>query len=165
MRYRHTPAVPRYRIIPERSRVDVTARPALPGARIVVDEVSGTVDAGDDGGTGTLLLWLQVVVEDDTRTAGVPEWLRPGEIVAVEGVLESARCTGDHLEIETRFGMDGRRVPFTGAGRVRRPDGPDGPVEAVGITVVDPRSLGFALPPLVTYTLHTRWQIVLVPEP
>jgi hypothetical protein len=159
--------VSRYQIVSGRSRIDITARPALPGVRLVVDEVSGSIDVdrGNDDGTasGSLTLWLQAIIEDPDRAPGTPAWLRSGEPVAAEGTLERARCQDDHVEVGLRFRLDARTVPFTGAGRIEHPHDDEGAIEAVGITVVDPRTLGFALPPLVTYSLHTRWRLRLSP--
>jgi hypothetical protein len=168
--------VPRLLIVPERSRIDLTARPALPGVRLVVDEVSGTVDLDGPGaptgacsGTGELTVWLQAQVDGGPPADGVPPWLRPGDVVALAGVVEEARGDGrGHLEVRTRFAIDGRPIPLTGAGRAGPPAGdPDGSaaLEAVGVSLVDPRTLGFALPPLVTYAIHARWRLVLTPAP
>jgi hypothetical protein len=163
---RHTPPVPLYRIDSERSRIDVTARPSLPGVRLVVDEVTGSIELPDqeaDGGpaAGPLTVWLQALLDDGPRAEGLPPWLRNGEPVPADGHIESARCPDDdHLEVVLRLTLAGRVVPVTGAGRIRRRDGV---LEAVGVSVVDPRVLGFNLPPLVTYALHTRWILTLTP--
>jgi hypothetical protein len=161
--------VTRYVIVPERSRVDVTARPSLPGVRMVVEEISGTVDhtPSDGGGgraEGRLTLWLQAIIDDDIRSLGVPAWLRAGDLVGTDGRLEAARCDGEgHLDVKAQLRVQGRSVPLTGAGRVAPTPDDDQAWEAVGVTIVDPRALGFALPPLVTYVLHARWRIRLVP--
>jgi hypothetical protein len=161
--------VPRLLVVPERSRIDLTARPALPGARLVVDEVTGAVDLdgpadGACSGHGTLAVWLQARLDDGDRAGAVPPWLAGGEVVAVEGELHDLRGDGEgHVEVRTRFGLAGRTVGLTGAGRVGPVDA--GHVQAVGVTLVDPRMLGFALPPLVTYVIRARWRLVLAPPP
>jgi hypothetical protein len=166
VRHGHTPAVRRYQIVPGRSRIDITARPALPGVRLVIDEVSGSVelDEGEgDTASGSLIMWVQAIIEDPARAPGAPAWLRTGEPVAAEGRLERARCADGQVEVGVRIRLDARTVPFTGAGRIEHPHDDEDAIDAVGITVVDPRTLGFALPPLVTYSLHTRWRLRLVP--
>jgi hypothetical protein len=106
-------------------------------------------------------VWLQAIIDADARADGVPPWLRDGEPVAAEGRIESARClSGGELRVNVRVSIGGRAVPLSGAGRIRQ-DGET--LEAVGVTVIDPRTLGFALPPLVTYVLHTRWVLILRP--
>jgi hypothetical protein len=180
--------VARHVIVPERSRLDLAARPALPGVRLVAERLAGTIDLdvpvaagpprpggiGPCVGRGALDLWIRVLVEDGGRADGVPAWLRSGDAVAVGGEVEEVRGDGDgRLEVRTRLRVDDRTVLFTGAGRVgpigggARPVGSGGPaagggLEAVGVTIVDPRTLGFGLSPLVTHVIHARWRLLLV---
>jgi hypothetical protein len=117
--------VTRYQIDPARSRIDVTARPSLPGARLVVDEVSGSVDASAEP-AGELTVWLQAVVDDDTRAPGLPAWLRGGELVAAEGSLDRVRRDGDRLEValHLRLAAATTAPAATGPGSSRRSASP-----------------------------------------
>jgi hypothetical protein len=158
--------VPRHVVVPERSGIDLNPRPALPGVRLVVDEVSGTVDLdGRSPGTvrGALHVRLRALVDDDGRAPGLPAWLRHGEVVVLDTEVTDARCGDDgRLDVRARVRTGDRNVPVTGAGRIHRrgPDD-DAGLEVVGLTLVDPRSFGFTLPPLITYALHVRWRLVL----
>lgn len=176
------PLVTRYVVVPDRSRVDITARPALPGLRLTIDEVSGEVEldgpvdgTGERAGRGALQLWIQARVDDADRAGSTPRWL-VGDPVAVTGEIEQVRCDGERVELRYWLVADDRTVPLTGAGRIEdagEPDpgriGPDVPnrglIRAIGVSIVDPRALGFALPPLVTYVLHARWRVTLAPGP
>jgi hypothetical protein len=163
--------VPQLQIAPERSRVDLMARPALPGSRLLVEEVTGTVETGTDTdpttttkrpGRGTLTIRLRAIVEPGIDTTGIPPWLSTGEPVIVSGeITEALADATGRLTVRAELHIPDRTVQLTGSGRVNRPGGHDGPIEAAGVSLIDPRSLGFALPPLVTFAIHARWRLVL----
>jgi hypothetical protein len=150
--------VPRFAVVPDRSRVGLTARPDLPGTRLVVEGIAGWVDT-DGPGTGELTVRLRAVPAPGLAQ-GVPDWLAAGDPVTLPGTVEAAACGDDRVEARVRFTVDGRAVGLTGSGRIERDR--DG-IRAVGVTVVDPRVLGFALPPLVGHPVQARWVLHLVP--
>jgi hypothetical protein len=153
--------VPRFAVVPDRSRIDLAARPDLPGVRLAIDDVSGWIDP--DGRTGELTVSLRAVPTGDLAQ-GVPAWLAGGEpvTVVVAVALGAGACREDRVEVSVRFTVDGRTVGLTGTGRIERDPGAEG-VRAAGLTVIDPRVLGFALPPLVGHPVQARWVLHLVP--
>jgi hypothetical protein len=163
----HTPAVPRQLIVPERSRVDVNARPGLPGLRLAVVEVGGHIegDGGPGGGdrTGRLHLRLAVVPDGEPGGVAVPPWLDGDGPADVAAELRRVHTAGDgRVEVDAAVTFGDRTVTVAGSGRCT--PGPHGP-EVVGTSIVDPRALGFGLLPLVTFTLQVRWRLVLTADP
>jgi hypothetical protein len=171
-------------VVPDRSRIDLTARPALAGVRLAVDLVTGalhghasTAAAVATGPGGVELGWLvlrlrAIAVPDGPGGPAVPDWLAGGEPAEVRAALIAVEPEGGgRFEIRTRFTVAGRSIPLSGIGRCTagppggERDGDEGTMEASGLTLVDPRALGFGLSPLITHTVNARWRIVLAPTP
>jgi hypothetical protein len=162
-------------VVADRSRIDLTARPPLDGVRLVVESVTGAVH-GRPGGQedlGWLVLRVRAVpVAGGSPPASLPDWLAVDGPAEIRGTIVAVEDDGDgRYEIRSRFGIGGHAVPLTGIGRCApaSPPGGDpdrdgaGTVEASGLTLVDPRVLGFGVPLLVTHTINARWRIVLAP--
>jgi hypothetical protein len=176
----------RLAVVPGRSRIDLTTRPALPGVRLVVESVEGA--AGGDPPGSVLNLRVRALTDAGPAAVALPSWLDAGDGTATV----EARIDADGLEIEgdavrarveVRAGGHVAAVNASGRWRVVSTDGtgadrgpsptgpatgvpsgaPTGPVEAVGTAVVDLRGLGFGLPPLITYVVQVRWRLLLIP--
>jgi hypothetical protein len=151
----------RLAVVPGRSRIDLTTRPALPGVRLVVESVDGNVG-------GVLHLRVRALTDADPPAVALPSWLATEDgSAAVEARLGDVEVDGDAVRarVEVRAGGHVAVLRASGRWRTVATDGDaTGPVEAVGTAVVDLRGLGFGLPPLITYVVQVRWRLLLIPD-
>jgi hypothetical protein len=170
----------------DRSRIEVGSRPALAALRPTVRIDGGSFRfVAPDHLVGELRLVVRSTVTEHERgktAVRIPEWLL-GEgtacTVDVEATTDEAddgdRGPSRPPRWATRFWLplEGRRMllhgesrctPVTGPGagddRPNQGDGGDR-VDVAGSSLCDPRLLGFALPPLITYALSVRWHLRL----
>jgi hypothetical protein len=94
----HTHGV-RLAVVPGRSRIDLTARPALPGVRFVVDAVDGALARPDGPSDAVLTLHVRALTDADPPAVTLPSWLADGNGTAtVEAPIAAATVDGDRVQ-------------------------------------------------------------------
>jgi hypothetical protein len=169
----HTPGVSRYEIVTERTTFGVTTRPGMPGVGATVSGVTGHVIATIDGDgvadldqpvSGSFHLTVgDLATGNQLVTSAVEQFLGSETETAVAGSILEARPRPDgRIDLVMTVEIRGRTVRLIGAGRLTpRADDADGQLDATGATLVDPRSFGLPLPPLVNLMVQVRWRVTL----
>jgi hypothetical protein len=140
----HTRGV-RFAVVPGRSRIDLAARPALPGVRLVVEAVDGGLWAtsagdpaeprrgapGDDPGGGPaagLRLRVRALTDGDPPAVALPPWLAGGDAPATVEVRPAGAgvtVAGDTVQARVEVRAGGHVAVVAATGRWH-PVGPDG---------------------------------------